>query len=483
MLPIPEFLALDSSAEFFGTNIKELMENAGAGIAQTILKYYPPPRRLLFVCGTGNNGGDGFAAARRLAEKGYEIRISLAEPTEKIKGKEAMENFERSRKFLSYEPLQLLLEKSDLVLDCLLGTGLQGKPHEPYAGIIKALNKSRKPIVSIDVPSGFSSALSVKPSLTLALHDTKEGMNKQNSGKIIIIPIGFPAGAEYIVNPGILSLLPPRSPDSHKGQNGSVLVIGGGPYVGAPALAGLAAQRCGIDLVYVAAPSSVFHTVAGFSPTLITKELPGNILTERSVPAALQLAQKASAVLIGNGLGDSKETAHAVRFFLKKLNKPVVIDADAIAAVGKEPKLLKAFKGNVVVTPHSHEFKELTGKTVPQDLEKRKRLVEAEARRLGCTILLKGRIDVISDGQETKTNKTGSRAMAVGGTGDTLAGIATAFLSKGLEPVRAAQAAAFVNGYAGELATAEYGLSMVATDLIWKIPEVFKKFLPEWTEL
>ncbi|MBI4015290.1 MAG: NAD(P)H-hydrate dehydratase [Candidatus Aenigmarchaeota archaeon] len=482
MLPISEFSALDRSAEFFGVSIAQLMENAGEGISKEILKHHPPPHRLLFVCGTGNNGGDGFAAAHKLAGKGYEIRIFLAEPTEKIKGKESRENFERARKLVSYESIEKLLDWADVVLDCLLGTGLEGKPREPYSGIIKTLNKSRKLIISIDVPSGFPSSLSVKPSLTLTLHDTKEGMNKNNSGKIIIVPIGFPAGVESIVNPAILSLLDSRPEESHKGQNGSVLIIGGGPYVGAPALAGLAAQRCGIDLIYVAVPSSVFTAVAGFSPTLITKELSGNIFTEHSVHTSLNMAQKASAVLIGNGLGDSKETAHAVRFFLKKLNKPVVIDADAIAAVGAEPKILKAFRGRAIVTPHSHEFKELTGKTVPQDLEKRKKLVSAEAKKLGCTILLKGRTDVISNGAETKTNITGSRAMAVGGTGDTLAGITAAFLSKGLEPVKAAEAAAFVNGYAGELATAEYGLSMAATDLIWKIPDVFKKFLPEWTE-
>ena len=407
----------------------------------------------------------------------------MAEPTEKIKGPAARENFEHVRKLVSYEPIEKLLDWADVVIDCLLGTGLDGKPREPYAGIIKTLNKSSKPIVSVDVPSGFPSALSVKPSLTLTLHDTKEGMNKANSGKIIIVPIGFPSGVESIVNPGILSLLGSRPEDSHKGQNGSVLVIGGGPYVGAPVLAGKAAERCGIDLVHIAVPSSVFTAVAGFYTTLITHELQqGKIFTERGVPEAVKLSEKVSAVLVGNGLGDSKETAFAVRSFLKRLKKPVVIDADAIAAVGAEPKILKAFKGRVIITPHSGEFKKLTGKTVPQDLEKRKRLVSAEAKRLGCTILLKGRIDIISGGKETKINKTGSRAMAVGGTGDTLAGITAAFLSKGLEPIKAAEAAAFVNGYAGELATKEYGLSLIATDLIWKIPDVFKKFLPEWTE-
>ncbi len=258
---------------------------------------------------------------------------------------------------------------------------------------------------------------------------------------------------------------------SRKGQYGKLLVIGGSPiYVGAPLFVALAALRSGCDLVHVAAPQRAANIIAR-TPDVITHSLGGNHLAERHVRDLLRISKKMDAIVIGNGLGTKKDTLSAVNIFLKKCTLPTVIDADAFKAVAKDKNLLK----NRLLTPHAGEFFLLTGKSVGNELETRKKAAKDFASKYKCVVLLKGHIDIITDGKRMAINRTGSPEMAKGGTGDTLAGICGALLARGVNEFDTAYAAAYINGTAGHIAAKEKGESLIASDVIEKISEVIRE--------
>ncbi len=268
---------------------------------------------------------------------------------------------------------------------------------------------------------------------------------------------------------------PMRKPWSHKGDFGKLLVVGGSrTYSGAPALAALAALRSGCDLVTVAAPERAANIIASFSPDLITESLTGNCLSSRHTRPVLEMSKHADAIVLGGGLGRKRETMLFVRNLLARIDKPCVIDADAIHAVATNKNLLKPTH---VLTPHAGEFLTLTGHEPGQDIKEMAGHARIFSSRLGCTVLLKGHIDVISDGKETLLNKTGVPKMSVGGTGDTLAGICGALLSMGLSPFAAAYSAAYLNGLAGELASKHLGPGMLASDVLSSLPAAAQETL------
>lgn len=271
----------------------------------------------------------------------------------------------------------------------------------------------------------------------------------------------------------------PRPADSRKYDYGLMLVIGGSEfYSGAPALAALAGLRAGLDVARIIAPKRASDIIASFSPALsaygvgedhIEKEHV-SLLVSRTL-AAQEAARGNASVVIGSGLGRDEQTQEAIKEYLARIDVPCVIDADAIYAVAEQPDVLagKPF----VVTPHSHEFLTLTKKEIRElQQEEKEKLVMQEAARLGTTIMFKANIDIASDGKETITNKTGTPYMTAGGTGDCLAGIIGALLARGISPMEAAAAAAYINGKAGELASKKFKDAMIATDLIDEIPRV-----------
>jgi len=274
---------------------------------------------------------------------------------------------------------------------------------------------------------------------------------------------------------------PTRPAEVHKYDFGLLLVIGGGEfYSGSPALAAMAAFRSGVDMVQILAPRRAADIIASFSPNLAAYPLKGTWLDQEDLPTlismsegARQVAKEKTAVVIGGGLGRSEETKETVLEYLRQSKIQAVIDADGIHAAAKSPEVLKG--RNFLLTPHAFEFFTLTGKDV-KDLpfEEKVKVVREEAQRLGCTILLKGKKDIISDGKEVAVNETGTPLLSVGGTGDTLAGICGSLLAQGVAPFLAAQAGAFINGRAGEIAAKKFGPSLVATDLIEAIPEAIQ---------
>jgi len=280
-------------------------------------------------------------------------------------------------------------------------------------------------------------------------------------------------------------VFPERPKDKYfvKYDFGLLLVIGGSDfYSGSPALNAMAAFRSGVGMVRILAPKRAADIIASFSPNLAAYPLEGKWLTKRHLPILLEQTESAKQVaygnvagVIGGGLGRSKETQEAVLEYLKNVDIPFVIDADAIYAVSKDPKILENKK--FLITPHGYEFFVLTGRKIPVDLplEEKAKIIKEEAKRLKIVILFKGKPDIISDGEKIYLNYTGSPYMAVGGTGDTLAGICGALMARKIDPLKAAMAGAYLNGRAGEIAGEKLKESLTATDVIEAISQVLKE--------
>ncbi len=270
-----------------------------------------------------------------------------------------------------------------------------------------------------------------------------------------------------------------RPADSKKYDFGLLLVFGGSEfYSGSPALSAMAAFKSGVDMVRVIAPKRAADIIASFSPTLAAYPLEGKWLERCHLATLISMTESAkevargnTAVVIGGGMGRSEETQKTILEYLEQVSVPVVIDADAIHAVGRRPEIIAG--RNFLITPHTYEFFVLTKKEVYKLPEEEKiKIVQEEAARLKTTILLKGPVDIISDGKEVALDRGGSSYMTKGGTGDTLAGICGALLTRKIDTFTAAQAAAYINGRAGEIVAQREREGLLATDLIEAIPEV-----------
>lgn len=253
---------------------------------------------------------------------------------------------------------------------------------------------------------------------------------------------------------------------SRKGDFGRLLVIGGSRlYSGSPAFNAIAALRAGCDLVTIAAPEGVASVIRSFSPDMIVYPLKGELLSKKHVKEIKQLMEKHTAMVIGGGLTRDKKVLEAVSVILRESRLPTVVDADALYTVRK--KLAKRF----LLTPHSHEFCVLSNERPTNFAADRINSTKKLAANLNCTVLLKGHIDVISDGNRAAENATGNPYMTKGGFGDTLAGICGALLARGTDAFEAACAAAYINGLAGDLAVKMFHEGTMASDLLWCIPK------------
>jgi len=463
-----EMSALDSNCRYFGLLPIQLMENAGAAVARQV-KARAVGSRIAVVAGRGNNGGDAFVAARHLSSLGLSVTVHLLGRARDISTEEARRNWD-ILKNLDFDlreirdGSELSLGGYDLIIDAIFGTGLRGSITGLEAAAIDAINRSGRPVLSVDVPSGLLCNKTVKADATVTFHRPKPGL----AGDVVLEDIGIPPQAEIFTGVGELMLLSQRGAASHKGDSGRILVIGGGPYTGAPALSAMAALRAGADIVTVAAPGRAARVISAFSPNLIVQGLSADHLCPADVPILAEQIARHDVVVMGMGLGRHQETASAIREVLalcRSLGKKTVIDADAL-----QPDL--PLQG--IITPHAGEFQRISGISLA-DMGYRERAgpVKEYAGKKGLVVLLKGRIDLISDGEALRANATGNAGMTVGGTGDVLAGITGAFYARA-SALRAAAAAAFVNGRAGDLVYLEKGFGMVATDLVERIPEAMR---------
>ena len=496
--------ALELNSEYYGVSRLQLMENAGQSVAIEVASRFKPDKaRVAIFCGSGGNGGDGFVAARHLACLGFEVDVIFAGKSEDILSGETERNWVALQTLKGSVALREIYDsslvpnvKAEVVVDALLGIGLTGALRPPILQLVAKINEMKAFCLSVDVPTGLDSdsgnvcGEAVRADLTVTFHDVKPGLARAKAeeyvGTLLVRGVGLPREFELFAGPGDVSMLTNARPtEAHKGDFGKLLVIGGSEgFSGAPALVALAALRTGVDLTYIVTPQKTAHAISSISPNLITVKLEGGHLNPSNIAVIKRYVEMSTAVVMGPGLGLHNHTKEAVVQILELIDEhktPLLLDADGLKAFAKSPMLTLAWKLAkrkmglpLVLTPHGGEYQLLTGRQPSKDLEKRVEEVRKTAQKLGAVILLKGPVDVISDGKRVKLNFTGNPGMTVGGTGDVLSGITGAFLAQHVDPFEAAVAGAFINGAAGDFVKSEKGDHMVPTDVIDWISLVMK---------
>ena len=491
-----------------------LMERAARHVAEEAVRFLERengscgrrPYRAAVFCGPGNNGGDGAAAARFLAERGLETRAFLVGSREKMTADTRLMEERLAQAGLALEDWQTEEQKdwcacADLILDALLGVGLRGEVRPGVKETILWLDSLDKPVLAVDIASGIHSdtgevmgaALhaAVTVTFTLPKFGHLEGQGGYYTGELKTADIGIP---EDVVEQVLAEkddegkapvfeacdgacagkLLPRRRPDGHKGTFGRVSITGGSiGLTGAPVLASRGAARCGSGLIFLGVPESIYPVTAASCLEVMPSPLSdqNGRISSRAFFQILERLNSCDAGLIGPGLGRSQELSLLVCKLLEQTAVPLVLDADGLYAVKDRKELLRQRqeKGLVtILTPHEGEFAYLGG-----DLSLgRRRAALRFAERYGCILALKGPATVTAspDGR-VYINTTGNNGMAKGGSGDVLAGMVLSFLGQGMEPVEAAALAVYLHGLAGDLCRdrlGEYG--MLPGDLAEEIP-------------
>ena len=493
-ITVKEMVAIELNAEALGVSTQLMMENAGRAIANEITSRFPKGSKVIAISGLTGNGGDAFTAARHLVCQGYKVESWILGDPRNITLKNSRVNYNAIAHMTQSIKIKAIMDssliepiKADVVIDGLIGTSLRGSLRAPFLQMVQAINASDAYKVSVDIPTGMEASTgdvhgeAVNADLTLTFHKPKMGYryNPGATKELITTSIGIPPEAEHYVGPGDIFLThKDRSSDSHKGMSGSLLVVGGSEtYSGAPALASLAAYRQGVDLVYTAVPESASQAVASYSPSVITCKLEGERLTPENLPMLEKLLEKVFAVAIGPGLGMADDTVDSVGRLVEMVGKiglPLVLDADGLKAYAMNPVKLGS---PTVFTPHGKEFKLLTGENAEGTHLEKGDIVSDAARKLGGIILLKGEVDVISDGEYTRYNWTGNPGMTVGGTGDVLTGLVGGYLTQKTEPFYAACSGAYLNGRAGDNVYEKKGYHIMPEDLLGEIPKVVEECL------
>ena len=485
---------LDRATQARGIEADQLMERAGWAVARAAVDLLGGVygRRVVVVCGKGNNGGDGFVAARHLARWGMRVAaILLADPAQLRDP--AAANLDRLRdhpevrvRGFGEAGLARELGRGDVAIDAVFGTGFRGVAEGDHAEAIDALNAGPAPVVAVDIPSGVDGATgavagrAVWADLTVTFGAAKVGAvlmpGAERAGDVRVVDIGFPDDlvpmSLGMVEPGdVAPLLPVRASDAHKKASGTLVVVAGSrSMTGAVRLIARAAERLGAGYVSVAVPVSALAAVQAVLTETVFVPLPetaDGTVSAAALDAVLERAADADALAIGPGLSTHPETSGFVRDLVRDAPVPLVLDADGLNAFAGETDALAERKADAVLTPHLGELGRLLGQ--PAD-----RLTAAHdlAARTGAVALVKGTRSVIAEpGGEARINPTGSPFLATAGTGDVLTGVIGAMLARGLDPFPAAWAGAYVHGLAGVFAGRDLGEGVVAGDVAERLPQ------------
>jgi len=486
-----EMRAIETNAEYYGISLLQLMENAGRAVAQEIAKRFPNTKKVVFFCGLGGNGGDGFVAARHLLTQGYSVTIILAGKSRDISHPAALQNWNALKPLFGsdvcvvevFDSSVIPVVEGDVFVDALLGMGSKGKLRAPVLQLVGVINSLKGFKVAVDVPTGVDSdsgevlECAVRADLTVTFYRSKVGLDRavEFVGVLEVCDIGLPLEFECLSGPGDVDLVcRQRFSGGHKGDFGRLLIVGGGSvFSGAPALASIAALRTGVDIVYTASSEKSAHTISAVSPDLISIKLEGDNLNPDNVAELESYLSVVDAVVLGPGLGLKSETCEFVKLFVDKVElagKPLLLDADGLKAFAKFKRSLRV---PLVLTPHGGEYAILTGQTLPRELEDKIVTIQETARALDAVLLVKGSVDIICSPSRVKLNFTGNAGMSVGGTGDVLSGVVGGLLAQKTDAFEASVAGAFVNGACGDFVAAEIGSHMLATDLLDWIPKMF----------
>lgn len=502
ILDASQMRAIDLRAsERYGIPSLLLMENAAMAVVDALESNFPEARRIAIFCGTGNNGGDGFAAARHLVLRGAQVEVFLLGDRSKISG-DALTNLEAADRLgipivsvSELGSLELAIaasSRSDLTLDAILGTGLDRAAEGIHGDAIVALSAVGIPIVSIDIPSGLdaSSARVPGPTIQAALTVTFVAPKiahvfspaADHCGEIVVADISIPPAAieeeaatlSLITPEEVAAIFPPRPRESHKGTWGHVAVIAGSPgRSGAAILAARGALRSGAGLVTVLTDGDTARIVDTVSIETMSAAI------ERSasgIDAILTLLRGKDAAVLGPGLPDDEEAYAFVRALVARIELPLVIDASALNAFAGRIGELGSERPRIL-TPHPGELARLAGTTAGEIAEDRIGAARAAAAESRAVVVLKGHQTLVaSPSGEVRVNPTGNPGMASGGMGDVLGGMIATLLAQGHDAIDAAAAAVWLHGFAGDLLAEDSSdTGMVALDLAESLPKAIAK--------
>lgn len=500
------------TVEEFGLPGIILMEHAAMRVVEAILSLQPVPERVTVVAGPGSNGGDGLAVARLLQQAGLAPSLWTTMAPGGYRGDAAInERFLRHSRFVvrhildygALEELRADLERADLVVDALFGTGLNRAAEGLSAGVIETINAAPAPVLAVDLPSGMGadsggvSGVAVQARWTVSLAFPKPGLLQHPgaglAGEIIVGEIGIPPllaaeeMAAVTTAEQLYPMLPPRPTNAHKGDFGRVLVVAGATGMsGAAALAAEAALRGGSGLVYLAAPISLCAALEAQLREVIILPLPESapgVIAPQAAELLLEKSRRCDALAVGPGLAPLQETASLIERLLRRAALPAVLDAGALTALALLPEakrweLLRGVKQPVLLTPHPGEMAVLTGLSAGEIQRDRPAAARRLAREWGCFLVLKGAGTIsASPGGEIRFNPTGGPALATAGSGDLLTGLLAALLAQGMKPFEAAAAAAYIHGLAGDLLPPGRGYR--AGDILEHFPEAFQRLRRE----
>lgn len=484
-----------------------LMERAGMAVAEFLLEHYCAHHRFVVLAGGGNNGGDGFVAARYLREAGADVRVYATAPARGYRG-DALVNLKVLARMgfkVNHSPsattLRRALQSDCVIVDAVFGTGFAGGPRGKAAEFITAGASAGKrgiPVVAVDIASGVDASTGEAAAHTLAadatvtFHAPKLGHfvapGSYFSGEVILADIGIPEMAaapadHFLTGPDLVyDLLPQKMEYDHKFSVGRVLVAGGSTgLTGAACMAAGAALKSGAGVVTAAVPASlnpVFESKLTEVMTAPLADTGTGHLAASALDALLGAAGAADSVALGPGLGREPESARLALAFLASAKTPVVLDADGLNALAGRLGMLKKRQAPTVLTPHAGELGRLLGVAAGEVEARRLAHAKAAARKAGCVVVLKGSATITTDGRVTMVNPTGNPGLATAGSGDVLTGVIASLLARGLGPLDAAAAGAFLHGRAADLAAGDRGMdNLVATDLIDYLPLAYAGLL------
>ena len=521
------------STEEFGVSTLLLMENAGRAVARIAHGYLAnlleddssttspaylwmdnlatgspvdlrpaAAARIAIVCGPGNNGGDGFAAARHLANWGFELDVFLSGDAEKISGDAAVNHSAVLKRGIAVHPAEgegfrAALKDADLIIDALLGTGLRGEVMDRAAAVIEEITSAGTPVIAVDIPSGLHSdtgealGCAVAADITVTFGAAKPGHllhpGSRHTGRLLVADIGIPtpllqvneARGRYIITPYLVrKLLPVRSDDSHKGTFGHTGIVAGSvEYSGAACLAALGARSMGSGLTTAAVPDGAWQVVA--SRLLDCMAVPagkGNIFMKEDAKNVLEMAERWDSAAIGCGLGQSQGVKEFIAELMARLEISYVLDADALNALGDDAeRVLRSNCDKGVITPHPGEMARLLGTTVDWVQSNRLEAVGRAADDFGVVCVLKGAHTLVAEPYgRTFFNLTGNSGLAKGGSGDILAGMIAGLLAQGLSPIDAAVAGVWMHGQSADIAAERVArAAMTAEDVLDCLSDVF----------
>ena len=490
-----------------------LMENAGIRVIETLEEIDDTleDKKIAVFAGKGNNGGDGFVVARHLANEGIETKVFLLASKNSVSG-DAKTNLdiilemgievEEVADENGLKDLEIKIDGFDIIIDAIFGTGLMSDVKGFLKDVICMINKSGKKVVSIDIPSGLGSDtgeiigehISADVTVTFAL--PKRGHllfpSAKSIGELVVADISIPEqaieeegiGVSLLEPEDIRKIIRPRETDAHKGSYGHALVIAGSlGKSGAAGLASLGALRSGAGLVTLALPESLISGVAGSLLEVMTHPLPATgegTISKEAVENILEKSEDMDVLVIGPGLTTHYDTVDFLIEVLKKVSKPVLIDADGINGLAIHgPDILKKIKAPLVLTPHPGEMARLIKMNVSDVQKDRLGVASDFSKKYKVFLALKGARTVISDPEGNLfINPTGNPGMATAGSGDVLSGMIGGFISQKIELLDALKAGIYLQGLAGDIAAFESGeTGMIAGDILDALPLAIESIL------